>query len=91
MTLDVEPVDREFAGTGHLARALIAAGVSTVVGPIASPSSPGLERAWIEFHRQYATGVAAAESLRRAQIAALLASDRRSGAWATLTLFGSTE
>jgi hypothetical protein len=58
---------------------------------VASIGSAGLETAWIEFHRHYATGVAAAESLRRAQIAALRASDGRSGPWATLTLFGSTE
>jgi hypothetical protein len=78
-------------GPQYVARALLSAGVLTVVGPVAPIASAGLESAWIEFHRQYATGVAAAESLRRAQIAALHASNRRSGPWATLTLFGSTE
>lgn len=95
VTLDLTAADgvrtAESEGAQRVARALLSAGVTTVIGPVASVPAAGLERAWIEFHRQYATGVAAAESLRRAQIAALQASDRRSGPWATLTLFGSTD
>jgi len=37
------------------------------------------------------SGTAAAESLRRAQLAALDESKRRTGSWATLTVFGSTQ
>lgn len=95
VTLDVEAVDTAFAtgfdGAQEVARALLAAGVITVVGRVGALPSAGLDRTWIEFHRHYAAGVAAAESLRRAQIAALSAANRRSGPWATLTVFGSTE
>jgi tetratricopeptide (TPR) repeat protein len=75
----------------ELTRALLAAGVSTVVGSVGAPSSGELDGTWIEFHRQYAAGITPAESLRRAQLAALNASNRRPGPWATLTVFGANQ
>jgi CHAT domain-containing protein len=75
----------------ELTRALLAAGVSTVVGSVGAPSSGELDGTWLEFHRQYAAGITPAESLRRAQLAALNASNRRPGPWATLTVFGANQ
>jgi tetratricopeptide (TPR) repeat protein len=76
-------------GTQQLAAALIAAGVPTVVGQVGALPTGSLDRTWVEFHRHYAAGIAAVESLRRAQLAALTASNRRAGPWAALTVFGS--
>lgn len=73
------------------ARALLAAGIPNVVSSTVDIEDQSVERTWLEFHRQYAQGTAAVESLRRAQLAALSASDRRPGPWATLTVFGSTQ
>ncbi|HUE88502.1 MAG TPA: CHAT domain-containing protein [Vicinamibacterales bacterium] len=78
-------------GTFGFARALLAAGIPNVVSSIADIEPGSVERTWLDFHRRYAAGTAAAESLRRAQLAALSASDRRPGPWATLTVFGSTQ
>jgi CHAT domain-containing protein len=72
------------------ARALLAAGVSNVVSPVADVEGASVERTWLDFHRHYAAGAAAAESLRRAQLTALSES-HRPGPWATLTVFGSTQ
>jgi CHAT domain-containing protein len=77
-------------GAFGFARALLATGVSTVVSPVTDIEPASVARAWLDFHRHYAEGMAAVDSLRRAQLAALGASDRRSGPWATLTVFGST-
>jgi tetratricopeptide (TPR) repeat protein len=73
----------------QVTRALLAAGVATVVASTAAVSPVTVAPMWIEFHRHYASGATPAESLRRAQIAALGASARRPGPWATLTVFGS--
>jgi CHAT domain-containing protein len=78
-------------GAFGFARALLAAGVLTVVSPVADIEPGSVERIWLDFHRHYAEGTAAVDSLRRAQLAALGASDRRPGPWATLTVFGSTQ
>jgi CHAT domain-containing protein len=78
-------------GAFGFARALLAAGVLTVVSPVADIEPGSVERIWLDFHRHYAEGAAAVDSLRRAQLAALGASDRRPGPWATLTVFGSTQ
>jgi tetratricopeptide (TPR) repeat protein len=79
------------ADTFGIARALLAAGIPHVVSPVTDVEVTGVERTWLDFHRHYADGVGAAESLRRAQLAALSASARRPGPWATLTVFGSTQ
>ena len=55
------------------------------------PLAANLDRTWVEFHRRYAAGAPAAESLQRAQLAALGASKRRPGPWAALTVFGSNQ
>lgn len=78
-------------GVSGFATALLAYGVPTVVGPVAQMPDSHLERAWLDFHRHYAAGTTAAQSLRLAQLAALDDSKRRTGPWATLTVFGSTE
>jgi CHAT domain-containing protein/tetratricopeptide (TPR) repeat protein len=78
-------------GAFGFARALVAAGVLTVVSPVADIEPGSVDRIWLDFHRHYAEGTAAVESLRRAQLAALGTSDRRPGPWATLTVFGSTQ
>jgi CHAT domain-containing protein len=77
--------------TQRFARALLAAGVSEVVGPVAVIPSAGLDHTWLEFHRRVAAGNSAADSLREAQLAALADSNRRSGPWATLTVFSSKQ
>jgi CHAT domain-containing protein len=77
--------------TFGFARALLAAGVTNVVSPVAGVDARSLARTWREFHEHYAAGAPAAESLQRAQLAALIASDRRPGPWATLTVFGSAQ
>jgi CHAT domain-containing protein len=74
-----------------LARALLAAGVRHVVMPVASLGDPDAAATWREFHRQVAAGSSAVDSLRRAQLAALSASDRRAGPWAALTIFGAAQ
>jgi hypothetical protein len=94
VTLDTRSEDAAAAGTGgsqEVARALLAAGVTTVVGSVGAPVAANLDRTWIEFHRRYAAGAPAAESLQRAQLAALGASNRRPGPWAALTVFGSNQ
>jgi tetratricopeptide (TPR) repeat protein len=78
-------------GEQQVIRALLAAGVPTVIGRVGDVPRAGLDATWVEFHRQYASGISAADSLQRAQIAALNASSRRAGAWATLTVFGSNQ
>jgi CHAT domain-containing protein len=83
--------DLAASGSLGVARALLAAGVPTVVGSVVNTTTADLDRTWLNFHRHYATGTAAAESLRRAQLAALGESKRRTGSWATLTVFGSTQ
>lgn len=83
--------DYQADGSEALARALLAAGVPAVVAPIAMVPGASLDQTWLEFHRQYAAGSTAAESLRRAQLAALERSQRRPGPWATLTVFSATE
>jgi CHAT domain-containing protein len=81
------------SGEGPLgfARGLIAAGVPTIVTPITDIAEASVERTWVDFHRNYAGGISAADSLRRAQIAALHESQNRPGPWAALTVFGSTQ
>ena len=74
-----------------MARTLIAAGVPSVVGASGGADEPIASEALVEFHRHFAAGAGAAESLRRAQLAALSESDRRLGPWAALTVFGSTQ
>jgi tetratricopeptide (TPR) repeat protein len=94
VTLDARPEDAAVVHTGgsqEVARALLAAGVATVVGPVGTPLAANLDRTWVEFHRRYAAGAPAAESLQRAQLAALGASKRRPGPWAALTVFGSNQ
>ncbi len=94
VTLDPRTEDAAVAHTGgsqEVARALLAAGVATVVGPVGTPVAANLDRTWVEFHRRYAAGAPAAESLQRAQVAALGASKRRPGPWAALTVFGSNQ
>lgn len=91
----IEPVQAERAnarepGTLGMARALLAAGVPTIVTSLATSAARDVADTWVEFHRNYATGLGAAESLRLAQIAALRASDRQLGPWATLAVFGAT-
>jgi CHAT domain-containing protein len=71
--------------------ALLVAGVPNVVGAIAGVDAARVERTWLDFHRQYATGLTAAESLRQAQLSALRESNGRPGPWAMLTVFGSTQ
>jgi CHAT domain-containing protein len=78
-------------GTLGLARTLLNAGVANVVSPVVSVEMATVEQTWLAFHRHYASGTAAAESLRRAQLMALNESNRRPGPWATLTVFGSTQ
>ena len=78
-------------GPVGFARALIAAGVPVVVSPVTDIAEASVEQTWLDFHRHYAAGNAAAESLRRAQLEALSESNRRPGPWATLTVFGSTQ
>jgi tetratricopeptide (TPR) repeat protein len=92
VTLDMTAPDGSGSNSSALqevTQALLAAGVSTVVGRLGTLPSADLDGTWIEFHRQYAVGVAAAESLQRAQLAALEATNRRTGPWATLTVFGA--
>ena len=74
-----------------IARALLAAGVPTVVSPITDIDAQSVEQTWRDFHAHYAAGTSAAESLQRAQIAALSESDGHLGPWATLTVFGSAQ
>jgi tetratricopeptide (TPR) repeat protein len=76
-------------GPQEVALALLAAGVPTVIGRVGAFPTDTLSPTWVEFHRQFAAGKPAAESLQRAQLAALSASQRRAGPWATLTVFGS--
>jgi hypothetical protein len=78
-------------GTLGFARGLLAAGVAAVVAPVADLELAPADKTLAEFHRNYAAGASAAESLRRAQLSALDESNHRSGRWATLTVFGSTE
>jgi tetratricopeptide (TPR) repeat protein len=78
-------------GVTPLMDALLAAGVPNLVGPIATVAPSSLNDIWLRFHRHYASGLPAAESLRQAQLAALRASERRPGPWALLTVFGSTQ
>jgi hypothetical protein len=78
-------------GAFGFAHALLASGIPNVVSPVADIEPSSVERTWLDFHRLYAEGTAAVESLRRAQLAALTASARRPGPWATLTVFGSTQ
>jgi CHAT domain-containing protein len=78
-------------GSLGVARALLAAGVANVVTPVADLESSSVEGTWLEFHRSYASGEDAVESLRRAQLTALGESNRRPGPWATLTVFGSAQ
>jgi tetratricopeptide (TPR) repeat protein len=95
VTLQTDAADRSRLDTSdgeqQLIRALLAAGVSTVIGRVGDVPHATLDATWVEFHRQYAAGLSAADSLQRAQIAALNASSRRAGAWATLTVFGSNQ
>jgi CHAT domain-containing protein len=87
------PTGSNTLGEGALgfARALIAAGVPAVVSPVTAVAESSVEQTWLEFHRRYAAGATAADSLRRAQIDALNDSARRPGPWATLTVFGSAQ
>jgi CHAT domain-containing protein len=73
------------------ARQLIAAGVATVVSPVTDIADANEDETWRDFHRHYASGSSAAESLRRAQVEALSESNRRPGPWATLTVFGTEQ
>jgi tetratricopeptide (TPR) repeat protein len=85
--------DSTHHGDGVLAfvRALLAAGVPNVVGSAAHTKAGNLAAAWRDFHRYYASGLPAAESLRLAQLTAVGESNRRLGPWAMLTVFGSTQ
>jgi hypothetical protein len=78
-------------GAHGFARGLIAAGVDAVVGPVADVDASALEPTWLEFHRHFAAGTGAPESLRRAQLAALGDAGHQPGPWATLTVFGATQ
>ena len=78
-------------GTLGFARVLLAAGVPTVVSPVTEVDAGSVMQTWLDFHSHYAAGTGAAESLQRAQIAALSESNRRPGPWATLTVFGSAQ
>jgi CHAT domain-containing protein len=78
-------------GISGFAIALLAKGVSAVVGPNVQMPASDLDQTWLDFHRHYAAGTTASESLQRAQLAALDESNRRIGPWATLTVFGATE
>lgn len=78
-------------GTLGFARMLLAAGVPTVVSPVTEVDAGSVAQTWLDFHSHYAAGTGAAESLQRAQIAALSESNRRPGPWATLTVFGSAQ
>jgi CHAT domain-containing protein/tetratricopeptide (TPR) repeat protein len=75
--------------TFGFARALLAAGVTNVVSPVVELDARRVEQTWLDFHTHYASGTAVAESLRRAQLTALTAANRRPGPWATLAVFGS--
>ncbi|MBA3268940.1 MAG: CHAT domain-containing protein, partial [Acidobacteria bacterium] len=93
VALEAQPpsgIVREGTGALGFARALLAAGVPTVVGSVVDDSGTDLDRTWLDFHRHYAAGTAAVASLRRAQLAALDES-RRTGPWAALTAFGSIQ
>jgi tetratricopeptide (TPR) repeat protein len=83
----VAPLAEDAQGFAY---ALLAAGVPNVVSPVTQVDANAVAQTWLDFHRHYAAGTAAAESLRRAQLAALNGSDRRPGPWATLTVFGAT-
>jgi tetratricopeptide (TPR) repeat protein len=94
VTLDTRADEAGLARTGgtqEVARALLVAGVMTVVGSVGTPVSANLDRTWLEFHRRYAAGAPAAESLQRAQLTALGAANRRPGPWAALTVFGANQ
>ncbi|HXG89726.1 MAG TPA: CHAT domain-containing protein [Vicinamibacterales bacterium] len=78
-------------GARGFASALLSAGVSNVVGPVAEVNASDLDQTWLDFHRYYAGGAAAADSLRRAQLTALRESNHRPGPWALVTVFGSTQ
>jgi hypothetical protein len=94
VTLDTRADEAGLARTGgtqEVARALLVAGVTTVVGSVGTPVSANLDSTWLEFHRRYAAGAPAAESLQRAQLTALGAANRRPGPWAALTVFGANQ
>jgi hypothetical protein len=96
-----ELVSLEPGGTAHagwdsrapqmIPRAFLAAGVRHVVTPVAQFARDDIAATWMEFHRQFAAGSNAVDSLRQAQLAALSTSDRRSGPWAALTVFGAAQ
>jgi len=73
-----------------LTRALLAAGVPNIIGPVVEVRASGIDHTWLNFHRHYAGGLPVAESLRQAQLVALNESNHRPGPWAMLTVFGST-
>jgi CHAT domain-containing protein len=83
-------ISHDHAALGF-SRALLAAGVPNVVGPIAAVGAQKLKQSWLEFHRHYSAGLSAADSLRQAQLTALSESNHRPGPWAMLTVFGSTQ
>jgi hypothetical protein len=85
------PIGTDADQSSALTRSLVAAGVPFVVSPVVAVEPQRIERTWLDFHRHYAAGAAVADSLRRAQLAALSQSDRRPGPWATLTVFGSAQ
>lgn len=82
-----EPADAATHGPWALAGNLSSAGVTVVMTPIAVDDNAALDRTWLAFHRHFAGGAGAADSVRQAQLDALAVGGRRLGPWATLTVF----
>jgi hypothetical protein len=93
VTFDPEFSERvsSSGGVQSVARALMAAGVPDVVGPVVSLPSATYDDIWLEFHRRYLAGWSAVDSLRGVQLGALADANRRLGSWATLTVFSRTK
>ncbi|MEW6320653.1 MAG: CHAT domain-containing protein [Acidobacteriota bacterium] len=76
-------------GTLGVARSFLTSGVPTVAGELAPVDRSATASLWRAFHRAYASGRQAADSLRDAQLAALTAAGGRPGPWGALAVFGS--
>ncbi|MDP1570016.1 MAG: CHAT domain-containing protein [Vicinamibacterales bacterium] len=77
-------------GALSLARAFLAAGAPTVVSALGPLDDTLARQMFVEFHRAYARGASAAESLQQVQVQALQRTGRQPGPWARLAVFGAS-
>lgn len=76
-------------GVSGMARAFMTAGVPAVVGTLPGTDDSVTRDLLIAFHREIASGLAAAEALQRVQRSAIEKNGRRLGAWSALVMYGS--